>query len=599
MSKLIDITGQTFYEWTVLKRGESTADGRTRWLCRCSCGKEKLITSYDLRNGKHKSCGHSTSKNKEVIKKEQKPKKDVPTRGNGFIDITGQKFGEWTVLEYVGERKWLCRCSCGKEEVKRSNSIRTGKSKSCGHYFISPKLEDLKGKQFNEWTVLEYNGKYKWLCRCSCGTEKLVAAYDLKNGNSRNCGHNRKKPYNDLTGRRFGSLVVLEYTGSSMYKCKCDCGTVKEVAAGNLLNGGTVGCGCRQIISKYTKEFMENTILEMTNEYGDKPYAKEVAEKLGITYYYVNKLLNEYKLKSMMNDTFRSSYEKELFEIVSSMDETLQVVIGSRSVLGNGKELDIYIPARKLAIEFNGVYYHSDIKKSSGYHQEKTITAAKKGITIIHIFEHEWNDKEKKNKIIKLLESKICSNRKIIGARECVVKKVGLEEERKFLEENHLQGYTNSEEAYGLMYENEIVSILTIGKPRFNNNYEYELIRYCSKDGYGVSGGIEKMFKQFIKEKDPESVVSYTDISKFTGNVYTKLGFKADLSCITKPGYEWVKQIDTYVFKSVSRYKTQKHKLIEQGLDKYGNTEDEIMKSLGFMKLYDCGNLRLSWYKKA
>jgi len=64
---------------------------------------------------------------------------------------------------------------------------------------------------------------------------------------------------------------------------------------------------------------------------------------------------------------------------------------------------------------------------------------------------------------------------------------------------------------------------MTFGKPRYNRKYEYELLRYCSS--YTVIGGAEKLFSYFLNTYTPKSIISYCDLSKFTGRVYNRLGF--------------------------------------------------------------------------
>ena len=86
------------------------------------------------------------------------------------------------------------------------------------------------------------------------------------------------------------------------------------------------------------------------------------------------------------------------------------------------------------------------------------------------------------------------------------------------------------------------------------------------------------------------SIITYSDITKFTGNTYPKLGFKVE--CILDPNYVWVNPNNFEVF---TRYQTMKHKLVESGLGDESQTEDSIMEGLGFLKVYDCGNLKLSW----
>ena len=91
----------------------------------------------------------------------------------------------------------------------------------------------------------------------------------------------------------------------------------------------------------------------------------------------------------------------------------------------------------------------------------------------------------------------------------------------------------------------------------------------------------------------PESIISYCDISKFSGKVYEQLGFVA--SGISKPNYRW---LDLQTEDVLSRYKTQKGRLLEKGLGKLGDTEEEIMKKLGYVRIFDCGNARYIWNSK-
>ena len=144
---------------------------------------------------------------------------------------------------------------------------------------------------------------------------------------------------------------------------------------------------------------------------------------------------------------------------------------------------------------------------------------------------------------------------------------------------------------YGIYFNNELLGILTFSKPRFNKEFEYELIRLAWKFDTVVIGGTEKLFHKFIVDYNPNSIISYCDISKFTGAVYYKIGFKTSAKDKTKPNYVWV-NIKGDV---LTRYKTMKQSLIDNGLGKLGDTEDEIMTALGYFKIYDCGNLKFYW----
>ena len=78
----------------------------------------------------------------------------------------------------------------------------------------------------------------------------------------------------------------------------------------------------------------------------------------------------------------------------------------------------------------------------------------------------------------------------------------------------------------GLYYDDKLVQVMTFGKPRYNRRYDYELLRLCTRAGYSVTGGAERLFNYFVKYYAPKSVISYCDNSKFNGDVYHKLGFK-------------------------------------------------------------------------
>lgn len=627
--RLIDLTGKTFYEWTVIEQAPPDDDGSTRWKCRCSCGKLGLVRGYDLRNGKHKSCGHDRDHGLEdltgmqfgeltvigrapndmvgkvcwnCIDKEGNKKilrtqdlKDGKTKPqHRIIDLTGKQLGDWVAIEYLGDSMWKCQNVKTKETKDvHSYSLRNYNCYKEG-YEKPRQFEDLTGKRFNEWEVIRHiGGRHTlWECRCSCGEIRQVAAYDLKTGKSRNCGHNRNKPIVDLTGRKFGKLTVLKYIGKGKYLCSCSCNNnIKEYIGSNLVSGSTISCGCAHR-TIYTKEYMSKLIDDYIDINKTKPTKQDLADLCNVTYTYISQLIDKYEISDKINTKFGSSYEKEIYDEILKIKPGIKISIHDRTIL-RGNEIDLYLPEYKLGIEFNGNYWHSALFKEQNYHQDKTIEAAKHRVRLISIFEYEWLDWSTRNKLIGMIRSLIVqSENKIIYARNCEIRKVENGVEREFLYNYHLQKYVPSHVAYGLYENNQLISIMTFGKPRMDNNAEWEIIRYCSIPEVAVVGGAERLFKAFINEYKPKTVISYCDISKFIGNVYKKLKMKTSLSNITPPNYKWVNFGTSEV---VSRYKSQKQKLIEQGLGEYGETENEIMTNLGYIKVYDCGNLKFKW----
>lgn len=270
-------------------------------------------------------------------------------------------------------------------------------------------------------------------------------------------------------------------------------------------------------------------------------------------------------------------------------------IINTRSII-KPLELDIYSAKHKFAIEYNGLIWHSFgmskhskfnnyLEEDKNNHLKKTILCSELNIMLYNIFENEWLNPVKKDIWISKIEGKQGLHERIF-ARKCTIKEVQSKEARIFLEENHLQGYSNSKLKIGLYYKEELISIGTFGKPRFTNKYEYELIRMCTKKNVTVVGGAGKILKYFEKTFNPKSLVSYANRRWSTGNVYEKLGF--DFSHITEPNYFYFKDKNILY----SRNKFQKHKLKEQ-LEIFNNelSESENMYINGYRKIYDCGNL--------
>jgi hypothetical protein len=253
----------------------------------------------------------------------------------------------------------------------------------------------------------------------------------------------------------------------------------------------------------------------------------------------------------------------------------------------NRKELDVYLPELKLAIEFNGLRWHSDLFKDKNYHIDKTTLCRDNEIRLVHIFEDDF---DYKLPIVQSIILNLIGKSNKIYARKTEIKQIKNKKELKdFLTTNHLQGFVNSNINYGLYYEGELVSVMTFMTSRkiFNskvNEGHYELVRFCNKLNHSVVGGASKLFKKFIQDFQPKNVLSYCDISWANGNLYKNLGFEYD--GITKPNYHYVIKD-----KRENRINYQKHKLVKMGYDS-SLTENEIMNNLGHFRIYNCGNER-------
>lgn len=276
--------------------------------------------------------------------------------------------------------------------------------------------------------------------------------------------------------------------------------------------------------------------------------------------------------------------EKEVVQYLKSIYDG-EIVENCRRLI-SPLEVDIYLPEKKLAIEFNGDFWHNEFSKDKNYHKEKTQLCEQKGVKLFHIYEYEWL--KSKDKVKDILKSFVCSDKKRVYARQCVIKEISNFQAKEFADLYHLQGHSLARVYLGLFFNGELIEIETFGHPRFNKNYQWEIVRECSKTDISVVGGKSKLFSYFISHYSPTNIVSYCDASKFSGESYLKCGMR--LESWNSPGYLWIKQHNV-----LTRYQCQKHKLVKQFPELKNSTETEIMHSLGYSKMFDCGQKVYVW----
>ena len=279
-----------------------------------------------------------------------------------------------------------------------------------------------------------------------------------------------------------------------------------------------------------------------------------------------------------------SNGENEIYEFICSFYNG-RILKNTKNII-HPFELDIFIPELKIAIEYDGIYWHNSEFKDKMYHLNKTLECEKQGIQLIHIFENEWlNSKE----IVKSrLKSFFNIYDKKIYARLCSIEEIDNKSTKEFLKHNHIQGYCSSNINIALKFNNYIVSIMTFSKSRISKKYEYELVRFCNKTNTTIIGGASKLLKYFEKKYKPKSIVSYADRRWSKGNLYKMLKF--NLEHISKPNY-WYFKHSSLNFILESRIKYQKHKL-HKLLPIFDNhlSEYENMKNNDYLRIFDCGN---------
>lgn len=272
-----------------------------------------------------------------------------------------------------------------------------------------------------------------------------------------------------------------------------------------------------------------------------------------------------------------------MFEFIKSILPNENVIIGDRNLL-SPLELDIYIPSKNIAFEYNGLYWHSELKVDYNYHLNKTILCNKKNIRLIHIFEDEWIYSKEivKSRIKSILGLEL----KRISASKCKIHEITSKECKQFLTDNHIQGACQSLHQYGLFYKDEMVSVMCFGHLRKNLNNkggenDYELLRFCNKLNTKVIGGASKLLTHFIRDYKPETILSFADRRWSNGDLYEKLGFKWIRD--SKPSYFYIVNN-----KRENRFKYRKSELVKQGFDK-DLSEHNIMKNRHIYRIYDCG----------
>lgn len=283
----------------------------------------------------------------------------------------------------------------------------------------------------------------------------------------------------------------------------------------------------------------------------------------------------------------KSNSEKEISQYIHSLCPNIEVQENNRKII-YPKELDIYIPLLNIAIEYNGLWYHSEDcelgGKNKDYHLNKTIECEKNGIKLVHVFEDEWIFK--KNIVKSKLKNILSVNNEVkIGARECLIKGITLQEKDLFLEENHLQGKDISLIKLGAFHNNELVSVMTFSKGNIAKGSKaedgvWELNRFCSKLDYSIQGIASKFLSYFKNNYDWNTIFSYADRRWSIGNLYYKLGF--ELEKTTSPNYWYIKGL-----KRIHRFNLRKR------LDEPKDIPEWLLRQKeGYTKIWDCGHYK-------
>ena len=351
------------------------------------------------------------------------------------------------------------------------------------------------------------------------------------------------------------------------------------------LKGGELTSSVKFLGLRDKKEELENllltekkTLLEVSNLYDCSPSAiQHLAKKHNI----------DIPIK------YRSTNEKYIEETIRrSLPET-EIDVCNRTLIPP-QEIDIYLPEYNLAIEYCGLYWHSELNgKDKNYHLNKLEKCQEKSIRLLTIFEDEF-EKMPELVINRIKQSLGVFSGEKIHARKCSIKPISCNMKNDFLDRFHLQGKDISKVYLGLFYNNILVSVMTFSRPSrsrasqkmLENELLWELNRFATDYRYVVRGGAGKLLNYFKNNYQWSTIYSYADRRWSEGDMYYSLGFK--LGRVSKPNYWYV---SNNCKQREYRYKYTKQSLVNQGYNS-DLTEKQIMEDQGFTRIWDCGMLK-------
>lgn len=459
------------------------------------------------------------------------------------------------------------KCQCGRE-VKWSEKLRSyrkycsQKCKATDPKWLANVANTNMIKYGVKTTLLEKNTKKKIQNKLieKYGVTNPFASLEIqnkiKNKNLINFGFE-----NPAKSQIIKDKITESHISKYGFERSCQSHIPEDIF--NLINSKD------ELEERYLKSFSGNTL----------------AEELKISPWLLFKQIH--KLGIDIKPLKKSKEENLVFEFISSLG-IQNIIVGDKTIL-HPQEIDIYLPDHNLGFEINGIYWHSESKgKTKYYHYNKSKKANEKGIKLVHFTDIDINNNF--DKIKNKIKSLLGVNEKLY-ARKCITKNVPTTDEIEFLNKNHFQNYVPSKISLGLYYNDELISLMSFGKSRYNKNYQWELLRFCSKSGVSVIGGASKLFKKFIDQTQATNCISYCDLSRsFDNSFYSILNF-IKLTVAT-PNYFYTNDYHNLQ----SRLKYQKHKL-DKILPNYDKklTEWQNMSNNGWDRYWDCGNSVWVW----
>jgi len=259
-----------------------------------------------------------------------------------------------------------------------------------------------------------------------------------------------------------------------------------------------------------------------------------------------------------------------------------------------GKEIDILIDDHKLGIEVNGLKWHSErfAHKDKLYHVTKTNMCNEKGYTLFHVFEDVFFSK--KELVFSKIRHKLMldKGKSKVSGRKLSVTVISAIDGALFVEKYNIEGDKNGDYYLGGYFNDELVAVMS-----FKNvgGEDWELLSIATKDTHVYQGVASKMFRSFVRDRNPQTVISYSNRNwdnRMDENVYSKMGFCFD--SVVEPTFRYyserVERHDTFSPDSFDIEAMRTEKGFSSNMSK-----DEVLANAGYDKVWNCGQFAYKW----
>lgn len=472
---------------------------------------------------------------------------------------------------YSKNKKILFLCDCGQSKLIVLKSVLNGLTKSCGCLLKNKSLK------FTNY-ALEYKGPPKAL--------------------SKNSPLNIKKDEKWWTDQSFGRLKVCPGQGSFgkssdiKLKCFCSCGNYHKIRASHLTSYKTKSCGkCsirahewwdRTKLSKYPsdldqfKSILKGSYLEPLEFSKKHPKIRCLLCDNTFKPNFYDIFLKQIKSCGCLNNHI-SSPNYEIQKFLQSLNLTCHL----EQPIGNYK-VDLYLPTLNLAIDYHGLYYHSEMHNAfeKDYKKYKFITRKTRYLII---YGDEWRFKRS---IVQNMLKEICQKSKSISIRPkvCQIKRISFTEASTFYKKYHYIGPKSAKIHLGVFFKEKLIAAMSISTPTRKSNYDYEIVRMARNPEYRIHGLWSYLLRKVKNYNIEGNLVTFSENRLSDGNVYQKMGFTLDGE--VKPNYYYTDHHRRW-HKSAFRKKGEEKKS--------HMTEEELRKNQNLWKIWDYGKKR--WVK--